>query len=113
MGAGSDAAEATSSVWGGLAADFATTDANCSAGRAGLAGGNGTIATFSTRDSATATADGFSDRASGAGAGLREITATLTGAGAAAVAASCASGMRGQWRTLPVSMCTKGAPDVG
>ena len=27
--------------------------------------------------------------------------------------ASCASGMRGQWRTLPVSMCTKGAPDVG
>src|SRR5215467_10482864 len=27
--------------------------------------------------------------------------------------ASCASGMRGQCRTLPVSMWTKGAPDVG
>src|SRR5438094_304184 len=27
--------------------------------------------------------------------------------------ASCASGMRGQWRTLPVSRCTNGAPDVG
>ena len=27
--------------------------------------------------------------------------------------ASCASGMRGQWRTLPVSICTKGAPEVG
>ena len=27
--------------------------------------------------------------------------------------ASCGSGMRGQWRTLPVSICTKGAPEVG
>src|SRR5262249_20818654 len=126
-------------------------DANCSAALAGLAGGNGTIATFLIRDSAAA--EGFSVRASGAAAGLREVAATLTGARAAAGAAacassppaperlartpgirlrwapsegdalwscpfdstlaSCASGMRGQWRTLPVSMCTKGAPDVG
>ena len=27
--------------------------------------------------------------------------------------ASCASGMRGQCRTLPVSRCTNGAPEVG
>src|SRR5258705_360250 len=65
-----------------LCAGFAA-NATCSIGLAGLAGGTGTNATFSLRDSgAAASAGGFS-------AGLRGVATALAGGAAAAASSAC------------------------
>ena len=136
MGTGSESERASWPFCAGFAANAA-----CSIGLAGLAGGTGN-ATFSLRDSAAAASTGgFSaclrgvatvlpvaaavssawprppkSLASIPGMRLRWVVSEanwLLSCPFANTLASCGSGMRGQWRTLPVSMCTKGEPEVG
>src|ERR1051325_9412306 len=109
-------------------------NAACSIGLTGLPGGAGIDATFSLRDpAAAASAGGFSADLRGAGTVVPGAAAAssawplapnilaskpgmrlrwvvseadwLLRCPFAKTLASCGSGMRGQWRTLPVSIC--------